>query len=410
MPSRASTPSPAAERRSPLSAALSAAALLSLAACGGGGDAGVPEAMVQDSAGVVLVTHSGDAAFPTWTAEVDERVGFEGDFFRVSGAVALSNGNHMVANGGTHTLQLFGPGGEALRSMGGRGEGPGEFQGLHLLARVPGDSVLAFDLNLRRASLFGADGGFGRTFALETNEEAPFGQLRGVHGDGSLLATGFSRTPDGGPEYGRQWYPAPIFRHGPDGSYRGRLPEDAGGEGYFEGMGGGGFAVFSPLFPRMAHVAVGPGRVVVASNDRWDMGVFSPDGALTHRIRMNGLGPRTITPALHRDAIERALDESTSGRDPDELRRIYEAMELPPELPAHGRVLVDRLDHLWVERYAPIPGETSEWLVFSPQGEAAGRVVLPTRFAPHDIGDDFLLGVLFDDLEVEQVVRIPLRR
>ncbi len=397
-------------RRTPQALALTLAAAPLFAACGGGSGAGGPEAMVQDSAGVLLVTHPADAAFPVWEADMDGRLLFPGEFFQVSGALALSDGTHMVADGGTRTLRRFGPEGEPLGAAGGRGDGPGEFQAINFFAPFPGDSVITFDLNLRRASLFSEDGSFGRTFPLQATDEAPFGNLRGVHRDGSLLATGFTQTPPGGPEDGRHWYTAPIFRYAADGSYRGRLVADAGGETFFERFGNGGFTVFTPLFGRTTYLVAGPELVVVASNDRWDLRVFTPDGTLTHRIRLGGDAPRPITPELRREAIQRALDASTSSRDPDELRRIYEGMELPPGLPAHARVLVDRRNHIWVERYTPTPTPESEWLVFSPVGEAAGRVTLPARFTPHDIGADYLLGVLRDDFDVEQVVKIPLVR
>ncbi len=394
----------------PLALALALAVAPLLAACGDGGGTGGPDAVVQDSAGVRIVTHAGEAGFPAWDADVAGRIALPGEFFQVNGALALSDGTHMVADGGTGTLRRFGPGGEALGSVGGRGEGPGEFQSIDLLAPFPGDSVLAFDLSLRRASIFSEDGSFGRTFALQLSDEAPFGNLRGVHRDGNLVATGFSQTPPGGPEDGRHWYTAPIFRYAADGSFQGRLEAEVGGESFFERFAGGGFTVFAPLFGRSTHLAVGPGLVVVASNDRWDVRVFTPDGTLAHRIRMGGSPPPPISSELRREAIQRALDTSTSTREPAELRRIFEGMELPPSLPAHARVRVDRLDHVWVERYAPAPVPDSEWLVFTPEGEAAGRVTLPAPFNPQDIGEDYLLGVLRDELEVEQVVRIPLRR
>ena len=48
--------------------------------------------------------------------------------------------------------------------------------------------------------------------------------------------------------------------------------------------------------------------------------------------------------------------------------------------------------------------------MFSPEGALVGQVELPTRFTPLAIGEDHLLGVLRDDLDVERVVRIPLTR
>jgi hypothetical protein len=381
-----------------------------LAGCGGGADTGDSQAIVHDSAGVRIVTHPASPAPPRWTTDVPGRLELPGDFFQVTGSVVHDDGTIVVAEAGSRTLRRFSPEGEPRETVGGPGEGPGEFQGISFAAPYPGDSLLVFDLNLRRLSIFGADGRFGRSFQLQASEAAPFGNVRGVHRDGSLIATGFSQTPPGGPEDGRHWYTAPIFLHGPDGVYRSSLPAEAGGESYFERFDGGGFTVFQPLFGRNTSVIAGPGILVVASNDRWDLRFFTPDGTLTHRVRLGDGPPPPVTDALRRAAVNRALEASTSTRDPADLRRIHEGMEVPPTLPAHARVAVDRLDHVWVERYAPAPEPQSEWLVFAPDGALVAQVELPSRFMPHFIGEGYLLGVLRDELDVEQVVRIGLQR
>jgi hypothetical protein len=381
-----------------------------LASCGGGAETGDSQAIVLDSAGVRIVTHPASSAPPRWTADVAGGLALPGDFFQVTGAVVHDDGTIVVADGGSRTLRRFGPEGEPMATVGGPGEGPGEFQGISLVAPYPGDSLLVFDLNLRRVSIFGPDGSFGRSFQLQASDEAPFGNVRGVHRDGSLLATGFSQTPQGGPEDGRHWYSAPIFVYGPDGAYRSTLSAQAGGESYFERFNGGGFTVFMPLFGRSTFVVAGPEILVVASNDRWDLRFFTPEGALTHRVRLGDGPPPPVTDALRGAAVERLIENATSNREPADLRRIYEGMEVPPTLPAHARVAVDRLDHVWVERYVPAPEPDSEWLVFEPDGDLAAQVELPALFTPHVIGEDFLLGVLRDELDVEQVIRIGLKR
>jgi hypothetical protein len=61
---------------------------------------------------------------------------------------------------------------------------------------------------------------------------------------------------------------------------------------------------------------------------------------------------------------------------------------------------------LWLtdeERDLPI-----ECAVFGPHGQWLGHVTLPAGFTPHEIGEDWMLGVQRDTLEAEhgQLLRI----
>ena len=76
--------------------------------------------------------------------------------FEVAGALRLTDGRIVVADGGSRTLKVFDPAGEFVRAAGGPGEGPGEFRALNHLARLPGDSVVMFDFGLRRLTVFDA--------------------------------------------------------------------------------------------------------------------------------------------------------------------------------------------------------------------------------------------------------------
>ncbi len=90
-------------------------------------------AIVRDSGGVRIVenaTPANELAVWTLAGQPGLQLGtVEGNsaeqFFRVSGAVRLSDGRIAVANAGSQELRLFTPGGRHLRSVGGPGGGPG---------------------------------------------------------------------------------------------------------------------------------------------------------------------------------------------------------------------------------------------------------------------------------------------
>ena len=43
------------------------------------------------------------------------------------------------------------------------------------------------------------------------------------------------------------------------------------------------------------------------------------------------------------------------------------------------------------------------WSVFEPTGQLRAEVTMPPKFRPYDIGADFVLGVIRDDLDVERI-------
>ncbi|MBA3557790.1 MAG: hypothetical protein H0W30_04235 [Gemmatimonadaceae bacterium] len=146
-----------------------------LVACAGEAKAPAGSATVRDSAGIQIVEN----VSPKWT--VAERwtvadtpalkIGeAEGDtnyqLFRANDAVRLSDGRIVVANSGTHQLRFYDRDGRYLHSIGRRGGGPSEFENLGFLARFGGDSLLIYDFNGRRVSVFTSDGGFVRSFSL----------------------------------------------------------------------------------------------------------------------------------------------------------------------------------------------------------------------------------------------------
>jgi len=64
---------------------------------------------------------------------------------------------------------------------------------------------------------------------------------------------------------------------------------------------------------------------------------------------------------------------------------------------------------------APVPPARADTarmvcLVVDLEGGILGPVELPEGFRPTDIGEDYVLGIIRDDLDVEQVRMYPLHR
>lgn len=73
--------------------------------------------------------------------------------------------------------------------------------------------------------------------------------------------------------------------------------------------------------------------------------------------------------------------------------------------------MVDEVGWTWAEVYHWAKNRQSgRWMVFDPDGHARGILEVPDGLQLHRIGEDFLLGVRFDEVGVEQVLRYRLRR
>lgn len=122
----------------------------------------------RPSAAQVLVENSLESAWTTtaeWTLEEDLRVsGPPGGYLSMVVAVAAdSKDNIYILDYVTQEIHVFDPVGGFLRTLGGQGDGPGEFRDALGPAIAPGDTLWVADQRAPRYSIFGPDGTFLRT-------------------------------------------------------------------------------------------------------------------------------------------------------------------------------------------------------------------------------------------------------
>ena len=295
-------------------------------------------------------------------------------------------------------LRLFGPDGRFLRTMGGLGEGPGEFKGVSSLQVLGGDSIAAFDFPLRRWTVFSASGDLLETRTFRHSE------LPGVasayrHADGDFTVAGAILVSPGGPA-GYSDLKTPLYRvHATDDRLTplGEIPAQ---EVYRTESGGLGRA----LALRRGARAVGE-RIYVSDGREWEVRVLDRNGAHVATWRRVGVD-LSLDPARLRAAEEASLLPMKGN--PEALarwRRLYAEVPRRRTLPPFSRFLLDGEGFLWVAGYA-LPGEpTPPWSVFSPHGRYLGDVAVPHRFEVLAVDGRQVLGVWRDDFDV-QVVRV----
>lgn len=365
-------------------------AALTIAACEAPGNEGTATTL-RDSAGVSIADNPTPDRAVSWRVDTAPKldIGGEVDLFGVVGALRLADGRIVVADGAQRIL-AFDPAGQHVATVGRRGSGPEEFEGIGWLQRLPGDSLMAYDARLRRALVYSPSLTFVRVVNPEPTTVGLGGvpELIGAFGDGSLLAR--ARLLAGRPASG-----SGIVRPGSvlllydgNGAPRDSLGVIAGDEvAIVQGI------VAQPRFARKTSIVVGPSAFHVAEGERFEVVGYRPDGNAFQVIR------KAHTPEPVTDAD---LEELRSAGGPE--------IPSPTTFPAVTGMLLDDDGALWVRGFSRDPDASARWDAFDGDGRLLGTIEMVPRFRPLHVGRDFVLGVWRDDMDVEHVRLYGLTR
>lgn len=395
------------------------------------GEGAAPVAEVRDSAGVRLVDNHGRV----WTDETAWKVGApllevgglevdpEYQLYEVVGVSVLSDGRVVVANNGSKELRFYDPEGRFLESVGRDGGGPGEFGRIWSLHRLPGDSLMIWDSGNVRFSIHDGQGRFVRTFKVDASP-AGIARFPGmdpvVFADGSFLGLEWmGGMMDASPGIFRDT--ADYFLFDTGGRDLGAVAsfpwiEMYVGKDRVQMRNGREMNRMGRLrFGRETSLSADDSTFWVTSGDsrilRMDRG-----GRLLQRVRRADLEPVPVTPDLADLDLELYMaQEKTHGHDQaqlDGMKRMREEMPVAEFLPAYRDLLVDGEHHLWARRDPGVDDldAPSVWDIFEASGRFLGSLELPPRFEPFEIGGDYVLGVLKDELDIEHLQLLALTK
>ena len=373
--------------------------------------------VVEDSAGVTIVTNdppAPDSRLP-WQfgtqpslsiGSVDS--GEADQLFQVTDATRLPDGRIVIANSGSNELRVFNGNGSHAGTWGGRGEGPGEFTSFSptAVAPWPGDSIAAPNPWGTRLSLFDKDGNHGRDVPLDRSllnvvDLLPDGKIftsgsGGIHqettGSSGLVR---SRTDwavlasDGTLHASLGIFPGSEFWaiFGEDGTIAGGRPHP---------------------FGRGTLGAVWGDLVAIGVQDSYEIKAFADDGTLVRIVRRGG----DLEQPTRADQDAYFAQRYAGRPDDDRTRALNEVKEMPlvDAYPAFGEILSDRAGYLWVREYRASGAEGAVWAVFDPEGRILGLVETLPGLRIFEIGEDYILGWVRDDLGVEYVQLWSLSR
>lgn len=389
--------------------------VLLFTACGTGSDSG-PElrSEVRDSAGVTIVENARPATGSRLGWQVGEvpevSIGsLEGDevyqLYAVEDATRLSDGRIAVANGGTGEIRFFSEDGDHLESWGRVGEGPGEFSQWdpEAVGEWPGDSIVAAAWWRGQIVVFDGKGTPGRAATLGDG----YFSFLGLLPDGRILGKPSLRIGmnfgAGGSTLRRQEAEFAVI--GPTGEIHASLGTHPGDEWFFSPSG----SVGRPHpFGRSVLATVWGPLAVVAANDSYEIRAHDSDGILAKIVRRDHELRAPIRAEL--DAWFAGNYGDRSEEDQARLYALFEGMTLVEFFPAFSALQSDPPGYLWVHEYRFPEQDENVWTVFDPDGRVQGFVETPPDLDVFEIGDDYILGAMTDELGVERVQLWPLER
>lgn len=389
--------------------------LMVVLACGSGEPPGA-SAVIRDSADITIVENSAPRSHrpDVWRLSESPLVeigALEAEpshqFTEVAAALRMSDGRLVIGDRGTRELRFFDRDGGHLLTVGRSGQGPGEFRRLYSIDRIRGDTLVASEWPVGTLAWFDPQGTYIRNTRL-----GPY--WPGLAGrtlfDGSLLVDVY---PVGG--YGGEvevWAASGadqsfrpkgwITRVSRDGASADTLRTIEGEEFFKVGRVRAGLALRAKPFARTDAVAWSRDRIYVGYTGRPEIEALRLDGSLDRLIRWED----ESVPVTGRDREEFTEFVLSNLRRPiqrPDYERWFAEVTFPSHKPSFQELATDGAGRLWVQLWTAGDGDQDRWLAFDADGRLIAEVEVPADLRLLDIGDQYVVAVWTDELDVEYV-------
>ncbi|MFN8571255.1 MAG: 6-bladed beta-propeller [Gemmatimonadaceae bacterium] len=374
---------------------------------------------VKDSAGARIVRYGErDRARATWSVDPKPLLRIGGaagegpmELAQVLGVARLSDGRVVIANGGSTELRVFSPTGAFIRSIGRKGLGPGEFDGIILMYRSA-DTLVVHDRQ-GRLQIYTADGTLVRSYARPTFGARGVSSTLGMLSDGASVVQGMDPVTDATSD---DVTATATLGLKPPGTNEARAFTQIP---VFERVRRGG-QLMGLFLGAVSRVAVMGERMCAGYTIRWEVQCFDRGGRLMSRTS------RDVRPGRVSDAdieeFRRGYLVANRSQPEEKVKAALQMFQFADRRSAFGRFVPSPTGELWVgefvvlESFVPgrrgtvIPEKPTTWSVLGADGSWVADVVLPARFSLLDAGRDYVAGIELDEDDVESVVLYRLRR
>jgi len=331
-------------------------------------------------------------------------------FYFIAGAHRMLDGRIAVVNAGSREVRVFSAEGAHLASFGQPGAGPEEF-GNPVLAGAISDTLLVVDRSHHRISYLHPDLGFVR-LARVSDDVGGYLNPSGTFANGQVVFGGaFDMRRIGEIRNGMNRAHTFYRSCNPDGSLAADFGDMLGAEFFVKDLEADGQDSRPALIPfaKVPLAAASPGFLFFSDQEDWEIEVYLPSGDLVRLIRTNW-EPIAVTAQDGERHIEDAVAEAGDPDQAPQIRQYLGSLPLPDHFPPFEALKADVKDHLWVKDFQRPGEENRTWSIFDEEGGLVGRVTLPENFTPVEIGEDYLLGVGWDEMDVEYVRMYGLSR
>ncbi|MDE2678432.1 MAG: hypothetical protein OXI76_11045 [Gemmatimonadota bacterium] len=397
-----------------------------------------PTVTVRDSAGIEIVeNHAPEhTTGEFWTIDPEPEFVLGGSenpsglandssqlVWDVVGLARLPDGRVAILSSENKRLMLFEPSGELSMTIGGPGEGPGEFIHPEQLQYPPPDTLVVWDYFLTAIDYFDSSGNLLRERSVDYSklrEHDAWGESRRIPlPDGSFLVGVMDKVPDDSPDdCTHLTITRESFRGGESKLHAEELLK------IDDSYTARSFGCASSFFSLMT--AGGDPPYFYIHNAGNEVQQRALDGSLVRIIRRSTEPPPVTDKArlAEREHWMRygagmaelvvRVEETRAVEAPIWRREKYDAVE---------SMLVDTEGYLWIREWsASESGIPDQWSVFSPTGRWQGVLAFPPEPIGSDlricsrrttacwIGKDYFLVVRRDEMGVERVEGYRIRR
>lgn len=298
----------------------------------------------------------------------------------------------VVVSDDRSALLLIDSAGVLQRRIGRRGSGPGEFKMLWSFTVLAGDSLLAYDPQLRRMTQFSPKGEVANSHAAQLNG----------HGSPAWSTDGSTFSIDGA--FMNRAFLGTVQRRGDvldtgwilyaaRGDTLSHQVWQALGEHKFAGEG----VAFDILFAGEPFIAAMGDWVVSGHGEFDDLEIRDRRGVIIARFR-SGLPRTRVTPRLVREYFDSAAAAGDRVTQADVDRAI-----VSDSTPRFDRILADKRHCIWLRQWSSPQSSTVDWVVVDATGRRQATVRFPRLFKPTDLAEGRALGLLYDEDDVMRV-------
>jgi hypothetical protein len=336
---------------------------------------------------------------PEWTVSPEPLFVAGGDaddepLFQINGAVRLDNG-YLIVNASAGEVRLYGDDGRVIRTIGVEGSGPGEFLTPRLAGRTGGDSVVVADDMNRRVAII-CDG---ERVCDEWTLPAA-GNPIGIVGNHVLLGEVVPDMSTDRVSYDRHRF----FKAERRGTALDTLFELDSAPRIARRIDGRLISTPVP-FSRPGSMTLVPEGIAVTNGQDASILIVDTTGAAAD-IQL----PIEVID-VSREQFDAEIDRrlgTMDGARREAFAEFYADMPRPEHRTPIQRILADRLGLIWVELEGT--GAVQEWLVVDASGQVLARASTPADLLVTEIGEDYIVGLWRDEMEVEFVHAYRLDR